>query len=154
MATDVTPAIRRDMTDEDSNAHVFQTIHEDVQRHRGLGYSGKLVEHVAFECPCCERDRMIRLTHVQPESRDGVTYWCLNPACRYFVSGELSWATRSHPDYEPETPEIWTQTYVCVECDEREHIEITKAEYRTSEVEDGIVQHLCEACEAEALEVA
>lgn len=155
MSRDVTPVIRRDWSKDDSEAAVLGTVMDDTTFERGLGPRGKTVEWTNMACPCCDHHRTIRSVRVNPDRRNNVAYWCLNPQCRYFVSGELSWATRNHPGYEPETPEVWDHTHVCTECEARESIEITRASFQAKKTNgDGVIEHVCESCEAEIMGVS
>jgi ssDNA-binding Zn-finger/Zn-ribbon topoisomerase 1 len=172
MTKSIPPVIRREWSDADRTADVLHTVRDDTNYHRGLGRSGRRVEHVSHECPCCGHGEMIRLVHVNPEERDGVSYWCLMPNCRYFISDELSWATKPHPMDVPESPMVWSQTHVCEDCGRRTSKVVTKAEvvtfsesshpseaskkpteYGMKRVEDGVVKDVCDDCTSAEREV-
>jgi len=117
---EIPPVIRRDWTEEDTDADVESVLDDKTEFLRGMGQTGQRVEHVSgVECLRCGHDEMVRHTHVNPTERNGVAYWCLNPSCQYFVSDELSWATKPHPNMVPDEPMSWQQTFVCPDCDER-----------------------------------
>ena len=119
MRHEIPPAIRRDWTKADSDAKIEHIVHDKSEFIRGMGDTGMKVEHVSYICPCCNHDEMIRLKHLNPADNHTVEYWCLMPNCRYFVADELSWATKPHPNFTPDVPEIWDQTVVCPECGDR-----------------------------------
>lgn len=110
MSQEVPPVIRRDVSEADRNATTTGTV----------GSVGKKVEQThGLECPQCGHDHLIRLRQVYPEEPDHVSYWCLNPQCRYFVSDQLTWATKPHPNVVPDHPQVWDQTAICPDCEKR-----------------------------------
>jgi predicted RNA-binding Zn-ribbon protein involved in translation (DUF1610 family) len=149
MSHDIPPAIRRAHKREDANVEVLHTVKEDTTFHRGLGTTGRTVEHVAHECPCCGNDRMIRLRQIYPEDRDGVSYWCLMPNCRYFVADELSWATKPHPEHVPDGPMVWTNTAKCPQCGYRHRVEVERGSPFHDRADAGsscIIETRCDDC--------
>lgn len=155
MSHDIPPVIRRNWSKVDSEATVESVVSNDVSFIRGLGDNGRKVEHTDLTCPHCGHNDTVRLVHVNPEDRDGVSYWCLNPVCEYFVQGELGWATGSDSPTLPRNPKIWSQTAWCPDCEERHTIEVTDFEYdrldkRDIELEMRTVEKapikLCDDC--------
>lgn len=122
---DIAPAIRRQWTEEDSNAEIIGCHYSNVSFTRGLGDSGRKIETVAYDCPheFCRSDRMVRLHHVNPVDRDDVLYWCLYPGCEHFVGEELGW---SRPNGRASTPQVWSQTARCPDCDTRHTVEMNR----------------------------
>jgi len=149
MTHDIAPAIRRSWKQRDSEAEVLSTVEDKTRFHRGLGTSGRKVEHVEHECPRCTHDQMIRLVHVNPEERDGVSYWCLRPSCPHFVADELSWATKPHPSYPTDTPEVWDNTAICPRCDSRHTVELRKGMHEQHEYDESgkiVTDVVCDDC--------
>lgn len=108
---DPTPAIVRDYSDDDRDVEVLSTPTSTVTNSPGMGDSGYRVEVVEHDCPHCGFDRMVRRHDVNPEMRDEVRYWCLQPNCRYFVSDSLSYAC--HGNYpqgpNPKEPAVFEE---------------------------------------------
>jgi len=149
------PVIRREWKSDDSNAEIESTIHDNTSFHRGMGTSGRRVQHTSgYECPFCGHDEMIRLVHVAPDSRDSVQYWCLRPNCPYFIADELSWALGPDAGRQPKTPMQWDQTHVCEDCGSRWTEAIDRATFADRHVADGIVtQFGCDRCTVATPEV-
>jgi ribosomal protein S27AE len=152
MSRDTMPVIRRDWTSEDSNVTVEATIEDDTRFHRGLGTSGRKVERTDKRCPWCGFKHTIRLRHIHPDDRDGVSYWCLNPQCSYFVNDELSWATKPHPEMKPDAPMVWQNTAECPDCGTRHSVVVERHSRLHELADDGtscIIETPCDACEAD-----
>lgn len=153
MTTDQMPAIRRDFSRTDAEATIVSVVDDDTSFERGLGSHGTVIQHVEYECPCCEHDEMIRSVDRTIDRPDGVAYWCLNPTCQYFVNDALSHATKPHPQMEPDTPEVWQNTARCPECDSRHTVIVHRNSGFHSYMTDGdddIVHTVCEECMADA----
>lgn len=149
MTHDIAPAIRRTWKQSDSEATIISTVEDDTTFHRGLGTSGQKVQHVEQDCPRCGHDEMVRHTHVNPEARDGASYWCLNPTCPHFVADELSWATKPHPSYPTNTPEVWDNTAECPTCNKRHTVELRKGiadQHEYDESGDIVTDVACDDC--------
>lgn len=97
---DPVPAIVRDMTEEDAEAEVLATIYDRVTNNPGLGPSGSRIQLVAFECPACGYDRMLRKWGVHPEEQDRMTYHCQKPTCPHHHK-DLYGFTQSHRASKP-----------------------------------------------------
>lgn len=80
-----TPAIVRDVCDEDlptrrsrfsagESDNIVNCIRNTVTNKPGFGDAGYRVQTVTHDCP------------LNPEFRNEVRYWCLNPNCVHFVS--------------------------------------------------------------------
>lgn len=149
MGHDIPPAIRRTWTRADAEADVLAVIKDDTRFKRGLGRHGQVIEHVAHACPRCEHDETVRSKQVNIEARMDVEYWCLNPNCQYFVSDELSWATKPHPQMIPDTPMVWEHTAFCPECEERHTVTVERDSIKHHEVkhqDNELFEWHCDAC--------
>lgn len=153
MRHEIPPVIRRVWQKEDSEATVETTSYSDMQYHRGLGDSGKRIEHVTYDrgCPACTNENMVRLVQVSPVERDHVEYWCLNPGCRYFVNDELAYGTGCHPQNRPETPRIMTLSVDCPDCDRKHEVTVghgsTVAQrHQERDANDPLPQIVCDEC--------
>lgn len=122
MSQSIPPSIARTWSHEDNEVTVEQELANKTRFHRGLGESGRVVEHVSgIECPnpVCESTEHVRVRRKNPEAPQQVDYWCLDPGCRHFVSDELS----HHISPDPRTPSVDTPQvkdfhFTCMECDE------------------------------------
>lgn len=104
-----TPAIVRATTDEDHEVEVLGTPQSSVSHSPGFGDHGRRTQVVEMECPAdyCSFDRMVRLWHVNPEHRDTIRYWCLNPNCAHFVRDHLSHACQgNYPQRDVDEPAV------------------------------------------------
>jgi ssDNA-binding Zn-finger/Zn-ribbon topoisomerase 1 len=149
MSTEIPPAIRRAWNSTDTDAEVLHTVKDDTNFHRGFGRTGRRVEHVARECPCCGNDEMIRQVRLHPEERDGVKYWCLMPNCRYFVADELSWAVKPHPQHTPSSPMVWSNSAECPECGDRYTLTVRRGSRLHERAKSGsscIIEEMCDDC--------
>jgi hypothetical protein len=53
---------------------------------------------------------MVRRIDVNPELRDEVRYWCLNPNCVHYVSDSISYAcSGSYPQRNTDEPTIFEE---------------------------------------------
>ena len=146
MQHDIQPVIRRQWDSADLEATVIATVADRTSYTRGLGRHGERVRVVELTCPCCGHEETIRSEQVIIDGKDNVSYWCLNPACRYFVSDELRHATKTRAQFAPDTPMVWDNTAICPDC-ERRHT-VTLDSDHGHHIEDGIVRTArCDACE-------
>lgn len=88
----VAPAISRGMTEADRSTSVLSTPYNTVSFTRGFGESGYKIQVVAFDCPVCGFERMVRRHTVAAELPDEVTYYCLNPNCKHFLADKWRYA--------------------------------------------------------------
>lgn len=152
MSDEIPPVIRRDMNDNDREATVLHTVKDDTRFVRGLGDVGDLVQHVEHECPCCGNGEMIRIQHIYPDDDNYMKYWCLMPSCRYFVSDEISWATKPHPDFVPDTPMVWQNSAECPDCGSLHSVVCKRNSRRHDLSNEGsscIINEQCSDCKEE-----
>jgi len=152
MSHDRQPVIRRDIAQPDRDATVLDVVADRTSFDKGLGTYGKKVERVEYEpgCPCCDNEELIRINDINTDLPNHMSYWCLNPACRYFVHGELESLIEPHASVMPDRPKVWQQTHECLLCKQRSHTAISESEFnaklRNGLVKNGIVQFRCNEC--------